>query len=74
MTIFVKYFPEKIAIYNNDEKVGTVSYEVFMLRILSPKQLSYYEKRPDVEKWQVRKIDLNYALTHQEQSIKYLYV
>ena len=74
MTIFVKYFPEKIAIYHNDKKIGTVSYEVFMLRILSPKQLLYYEKRPDVEKWQVRKIDLNYALTHQEQSIKYLYV
>lgn len=74
MTISVKYFPESIAIYHNDEKLGTASYEVFMLRILSPKQLLYYEKKPDLENWQVRQIDLNYALTHQEQSIKYLYV
>lgn len=73
MTIYVKYFPERVSVYYNDEKLGSVSYEVFMLRILSPKQLSKYEKNPDIEKWEVRKIDLNYALTYQENSILYLY-
>ena len=73
MKIFVKYFPERIAIYHNDEKLGTVSYEVFMLRILSPAQLIRYEKNPEIEKWEIRKIDINYALTHQEESISYFY-
>jgi hypothetical protein len=74
MKIEVKYYPENISIYFNDEKMGSVSYEVFMLRILSPKQLLKYEKNSEISRWDVRKIDLNYALTHQEQSIEYLYV
>lgn len=73
MRIYVKYFPEKVSIFYNEENIGSVSYEVFLLRILSPKQLCTYEKNPEKENWDVRKIDLNYALTNQEQSIQYLY-
>ncbi len=73
MKIEIKQGVENISIYHNDEKLGTVSYEVFMLRILSKKQLSKYEKTPDKNEWDVRKIDINYALTHQEKSIEYLY-
>jgi hypothetical protein len=73
MRIEIKQGVENISIFYNDERLGTVSYEVFMLRILSKKQLSQYEKKLDKNIWDVRKIDLNYALTHQEKSIEYLY-
>jgi hypothetical protein len=73
MKIEIKQGVENISIFYNDEKLGTVSYEVFMLRILSKKQLSQYEKRQDKTVWDVRKIDLNYALTHKDKSIQYLY-
>ena len=73
MKIEIKPGIEKISIYYNNDKIGDVSYEVFMLRILSPKQLSQYEKNPEKENWDVRKIDLNWALTLQEESIKYFY-
>jgi len=73
MRIEIKQGVENISIFYNDERLGTVSYEVFMLRILSKKQLSQYEKKLNKNIWDVRKIDLNYALTHQEKSIEYLY-
>jgi hypothetical protein len=73
MKIEIKQALEKIFIYYNNDKLGSVSYEVFMLKILSPKQLIQYEKNPDKVIWDVRKIDLNGALTLQEESIKYLY-
>jgi hypothetical protein len=73
MRIEIKQGVENISIFYNDERLGTVSYEVFMLRILSKKQLSQYEKKPYKNIWDVRKIDLNYALTHKDKSIEYLY-
>jgi hypothetical protein len=73
MKINIKPGIENIALYHNDEMLGIVSYELFMLKILSPKQLIQYEKNPDKEKWDVRSIDINQALTHKNECIKYLY-
>lgn len=53
---------DRVHLYHNDKRLGSTTYEAFCLKLLSPKQFERFEKNPDREYWDVRKIDVSHAL------------
>lgn len=53
---------DPVTIYHDGERLGNVSYEVFCLKVLSPRTFRKLEKNPDLREFDVRRIDLDQAL------------
>jgi hypothetical protein len=53
---------DPVIIYHDGEKLGSVDYETFCLKVLSPREFAKLERNPDKCDFDVRKIDLDQAL------------
>lgn len=53
---------DPVTIYHDGKRLGNVSYEVFCLKVLSPRTFRQLEKNPDLREFDVRRIDLDQAL------------
>ena len=56
------HLSDPVTIYRDGERLGSVSYETFCLKVLSPKEFSRLERNPEMNEFNVRKIDLDQAL------------
>jgi hypothetical protein len=53
---------DPVIIYQDDEMIGSVSYEMFCLKVLSPRSFRRLERNPGLNIFDVRRIDLDQAL------------
>ena len=53
---------DPVTIYHDGRRLGSVSYEVFCLKVLSPRTFRKLERDPDLREFEVRRIDLDQAL------------
>lgn len=63
---------DPVIIYHDEERLGSVSYEVFCLKVLSPRDFRKLERNPDLNEFDVRKLDLDQALAGHGVSSEYM--
>jgi hypothetical protein len=56
------YVSDPVTIYHDGKKLGNLSYDTFCLKVLSPKEFAKLERNPDMNEFEVRRIDLDQAL------------